>query len=131
MFIQRQHQLAVTLLELLVVLVIVAILAGVGYPNYVRIKQESRRQDAHVALTDSLNIVEQELILANSTDWTAITINAESQQKHYDIAKVVSDIPANGAYMITATPKGTQAADTDCPLIRLYQKGHKEPSSCW
>lgn len=65
----------VTLMELIIVIAIIAILASVGYPNYVRLKQETRRADGQTSVVATEGIVERYLAENNkanidSTDMT-------------------------------------------------------------
>jgi type IV pilus assembly protein PilE len=56
-----------TLVELLVVVAVVAILAGIAYPNYVKQVQKSRRVDAQGALLQMANALERWHTLHNSS----------------------------------------------------------------
>lgn len=49
----------VTLIELMIVVVIIGILAGIGYPSYQRYMTQTRRSDAQIALTRLANDMEK------------------------------------------------------------------------
>jgi type IV pilus assembly protein PilE len=44
-----------TLIELMIVVVIIAVLAGIAYPSYQKYSTQTRRSDAHIALTQAVN----------------------------------------------------------------------------
>ena len=48
-----------TLIEVMVVLVIIGILGAIAYPSYRRYTTETRRSDAHIALTQIANLQER------------------------------------------------------------------------
>jgi type IV pilus assembly protein PilE len=138
-----------TLVELLITVAIVAVLATITLPSYLQFLKESRRADAHSALT-ALQLAQenlrgncayyaQNIAGANScgadaanTDVKGLT---ESKDKYYDIS-IVANTATGNAYTIQADPKGEQLGDTDCdPIIltvnTLNPNGLKTPADCW
>ena len=56
---QRSKTAGITLIELMVVVVIIGILASIGYPSYSKRMIQTRRSDAQIALTQATNKQEQ------------------------------------------------------------------------
>jgi type IV pilus assembly protein PilE len=131
-----------TLIELLITVAIVAILGTIALPAYYDFVRESRRADAHSALS-KLQLA-QESFRANcrayaasldpdiSTDDCSLVIDpvtgvitannsklsgqTTSRDGHYTLA--ISNADGN-SYTLTATPTGIQADDDECAQIIL------------
>ncbi len=141
-------------MELLTVVAIIAILAAVAYPNYIRVKQNTRRADAHAAVLATQAIVERYLSESNKGNIDN-TDMALSQFTSYAAAAgspvltgggyyKVSIVPDASAYTINATAianGGTtacstvaipeaydQCADTDCWVISMAA-GNKQSTN--
>ncbi len=127
-----------TLIELVITVAVIAILATVAFPSFVEQMRKSRRADGRAAVLDVQLKLERYRASNNSyaagdSDTTLTTIGTtnESQDGHYDI---VITWPGGAAtnYLVTATAKGGQAADTDCPTLSINQDGTKGPAAdCW
>ena len=140
-----------TLIELLIVLVIVGILAGVAWPSFREAVHKSRRADAMSALTEIMQA--QERWRANNPAYKATLTSPVltgtrtlSQAGHYDLA-IAADSATATAYTATATVKTTspQASDTNCQVMRVvvnggnitYNSGARsdatngQPDPCW
>ena len=123
-----------TLLELMVVVAIVAILAGFAITAYTGQMKKSRRAEGKQALTD-LALREEKYRSNNATYGTCDQANAPStcasfnlQFTYYTIAvsfPTTGNCPSGFAkgnansFILTATPKGAQASDTQCATIVL------------
>lgn len=114
-----------TLIELLIVLVIVAILAAVAWPSFREAVHKSRRADAMSALTEIMQA--QERWRSNNAAYKATLTSpvlagtrTVSQAGHYDLA-IATDSATATAYTATATVKSTspQASDTRCQVMRV------------
>ena len=145
-----------TLIELMVVVVIVAILAGIAYPNYTRYVIETRRADGQSAALQLAGRLEKHLSQCGKYQATIVggsVANCDglgytdnySPDRNYTLA--VAALPvANGgtgsvttSYSITATPATgtTQVNDSDCANLILDSTGTKRQSGpntrgrCW
>lgn len=137
-------QRGVTLLEVLVVAVIIALLLSIGLPAYQASVHKGRRSDALTLLLDVATRQEQ-FMLQRSTYTTKltdlgyasdITVSAEG---HYRVLAA----PCDGGdiavcYRLTATPVpgGLQEGDSGCTSISLNSLGERGASGvpatrCW
>ncbi len=130
----------VTLIELMIVIVVVAILASIAVPSYRQYVLRSHRVEAKTALLN-LAAAQEKFYLENNT-YAANTVlttappaglglSATTENGWYTIAI------ANGAnaatFSATATATGTQTADTDCATFTLTAEGVRTATSavCW
>ena len=115
-----------TLIELLIVLVIVGILAGVAWPSFREAVHKSRRADAMSALTEIMQA--QERWRSNNPTYSAsLTLpepdwRAMSRDGHYAIS--LSNVGAS-TYTVAATVVSTspQASDSRCQVMRVCING--------
>ncbi|WP_062268563.1 type IV pilin protein [Endozoicomonas arenosclerae] len=127
-----------SLIELMIVVAIIGIIVAVAIPSYQQYVFESRRSDAHVALTTAA--AEQEKFYTYDNAYTTDINNlggANSPNGHYTITVTATDT----TYTITATAisSSTQFQDTDCRTITLNHLGAKASfnststasSGCW
>src|SRR5262249_18468294 len=120
-----------TLVELMVTCVILAIIVGVAMPAYTQQVRKSRRADARNAILDLAGREERFLSVANSymhvvSDRGFGAFPVLVTNGFYNLPVAVPD-PAYGgngpSYIITATPTGAQAGDTDCARFTVNQVG--------
>jgi type IV pilus assembly protein PilE len=120
-----------TLIELMIVVAIIAILAGIGYPSYQAQMRETRRSDAFTGLARIADLQER-FYLQNKTYSTNMAElgGATSVQGYYTLSVPAAD---NNTYTLQAVATGTgpQAADTGCTTLTLNQAGTKTPANCW
>ena len=114
-----------TLVELMVVVAIVGILAGIAYPSYQLSILKSRRADAQGQLLGLVNSMERYFTETNTyvgapedhdTDYYALTIQSATVT----------------GYTLRATPTGHQASDS-CGNLEITHTGAKTAATtgCW
>ena len=127
-----------TMIELMIVVVVVAILAMVAYPAYQNQVRESRRSEAHIALSKLSNDLEKFRSECGTYPTTAspgnITgartcagglgrSNASSNGNYgLTLATAGAGVPAGG-YLLTASAQAQQAGDRDCQTLTLTSIG--------
>jgi type IV pilus assembly protein PilE len=138
-----------TLIEMLVVIAIVGLLAGIAYPSYNASKRKTRRSDAAAAaltiqvaqekFRGSCAFYAQSLGTTNTCGTTAAlsTVKAASTsgEGYYTMSIAASSATGN-AYQVVATATGDQLNDTGCTSMTLTfdatnPTGLKAPTSCW
>lgn len=139
---QIRRSRGVTLIELMLVIVVMAILAAIALPSYQQYVLKGRRAEAIAAL----NAIQQaqERYRANSPSYAAtlseLAQGATSPSGYYGLS--LSAVTASG-YTITAKARGQQAKDKDCDalVLRLERgnvfnrasdaQGEDSSSRCW
>ena len=139
--VNRSRMRGFTLLELMIVIVIVAILAGVGYPAYVGYADRARRADGRSFLLDAA--ARQERYFFDNNRYTTTTGDLgytssppSSPEGNYTLTVAVG---ATGSiatsYALTAAPTYTERATT-CGNLTLDSRGAKGQAGgtseiCW
>lgn len=121
-----------TLIELMIAVAVVGILASIAYPSYVAQVSKGRRADAQAALMNIAVRQQQMLLDTRSYAATVAALNITlpvSVVQHYTVT-ITAGTATVPTFITTATPSGSQAADT-CGALSLDQSGTKSPSSCW
>ena len=127
-----------SLIELMIVVAIIGILAGIGIPAYQNHMLKAHRADAQTVLLD-LAARQERFIAQNpagyATDISGSGVNGlnlgrtTSREGYYDLT-----VAANAtSYLLTATATGGQANDTDCATITFSSAGVKSGTTrdCW
>ncbi|MFC1683910.1 type IV pilin protein [Pseudomonadota bacterium] len=125
-----------SLIELMIVVAIIAILGGIGYPMYAEQVKKARRGDAQGALYGLSNAMEQYAARNPNTGYAGATIGSgandifpdeaplDGSDKYYTLA--IADINvANGygnTFLLQATPKDKMAGDA-CGTFTLTNAG--------
>ncbi|MFI4918516.1 MAG: type IV pilin protein [Legionellales bacterium] len=128
-----------SLIELIIVLAIMGILAAIAYPQYSSYILKTRRSDAMAILTQDQIILERcySLNFSYNTACSALPAFPQaSAQGFYSIA--ISNLSAS-TYTLTATPVGSQIADTTCASMTVDQVNVKTAANssgtvqtvCW
>jgi type IV pilus assembly protein PilE len=137
-----------TLTEVMIVVVIIGVLAAIAWPSYQAQVRESKRSDAHNALTTIA--AQQERFFSDNNAYTAdlqnlgynSATNVPTPEGYYVVT--ASNVTAVG-YLLTAVPctgsgtptagcnSGSQVKDTACSQITLSSTGVKggTTSACW
>ena len=125
-----------SLIELMIVVAIAGILAGIAIPAYQSHILKSHRADAQTILLDMA--ARQERFIAQRNNYTTdISTDAglnlgrtTSREGYYNLTVVANAT----SYVLTATAIGGQANDTDCAIITFSSTGVKSgttPGECW
>lgn len=123
-----------TLIELMIVVAIVAILASIAYPSYQEHVRKTRRAQARVDLTETVQLLERYHSARNTYAGFKSDDVRNSQATFYTIA--FDGTPDATSFALKATPKGGQSADK-CGTLTINQAGKKgqkegmEQSACW
>lgn len=132
-----------TLIELMIVVAIIGIIAGIAYPSFADSAKKARRSDGKTAMLSVL--LAQKKYRGNCPSYataiggsgykcgTAIPVSADTEHGYYKLS--VSGPTAN-SFTIIATAQGVQTSDTDCTPLKIivnptYPKGNKTPTGCW
>lgn len=125
-----------SLLELIIVVVVAAIIAGIAVPTYMEHTRKSRRAAATAALVDATSRQEQ-FFLDNKSYTTTITTGGLNMASVTDggMYSLSVDAPTGACnldrcYRIRATPQGAQTADT-CGVLMINSERVKTPADCW
>jgi type IV pilus assembly protein PilE len=137
-----------TLIEIMIVVAIIAILAGIALPSYLSSVQKTRRTDAKEALTRTAALEERFFFTNNRYgDDVAREIGTVTTESGYYTVVVTPNLcdPVTNrclGFSITATPvaTGPQAGDTTCQTFSIDHTGKKiakdktnniKTSECW
>ncbi|MBT1443513.1 type IV pilin protein [Shewanella sp. JM162201] len=127
-----------TLIEVMITVAIVAILASIAYPSYVKYVAKGNRAEGQAAVMRVANLQEQYYLdhRTYATDMTTLGLGADpfvTENGHY----AVDAVPATGdttgtSFTVTATAQGAQATrDADCKELIMTHSGVKTPQECW
>jgi len=143
----------ITLIELMIVVAIIGILAGIAYPSYQDSVRKSRRAEAHTGLF-ALQLAMEKARGNCSSYATATTTSTSSSctsasktvtftnnSEYYDIGIGAASgifegyaVASASDYTLVAVAKGAQASDSDCAKITLTRNGTQggtSGSACW
>lgn len=130
----RAHQLGMTLIELMIVVAVVALLAGIAYPSYQNQVLKSHRAEGKTALMQTAQRLER-CFTASNTFTGCITFPVTTEHGRYKIT--VSPIPPVTTYTLSAAPQGAQLKDTRCGTLTYTdanvkgRTGSAPMSECW
>ena len=134
-------QQGVTLLELLTVVVIIAVLAGLAVSSYRRYIVRSNRTEAKTALL-RVQVAQEKYFLQNRAYVTAtadlhnnLGVDPTTQSQMYAITVAPLTAGSTIDYQATATAQGAQAtSDAACATLAIDNTGQRSPadsSGCW
>lgn len=114
-----------TLIEMLIVLAIIGVIAGVAYPTYTHYVERSLRSDAQAGLL--LAASELERCYSRQYSYANCAITPTSPDGNYTItATEKSD--THGGFLLSAR---TLRSDGCAGDIKLNALGEKLPEACW
>jgi type IV pilus assembly protein PilE len=126
-----------TLIELMIVVLIVAVLAGIALSGYQKQIRKSRRAEARQIVAD-IGLRQEKwrsnhpkYFGTNSTSAAATEFGAIPTGDYYTITVTTAEDPS--AYTLTAAPKGDQLKD-DCGTLSWAMSAGvvtKTPTNCW
>jgi type IV pilus assembly protein PilE len=133
-----KKQTGMTFVEIMVVVAIVGILAGIAYPSYQDSVRKARRADARTDLF-ALQLAMEKARGNCATYASAIgSGGCSGGEVEYTANTSYYTLSISGAsastYTLTATATGAQASDTDCATITLTRDGTQGGTSgddCW
>jgi len=139
-----------TLIEAMITVVIIAILAAVGYPSYINFVTEARRSDATINITRIASLQEKFFTecgryavtlgvsgtprnCAGGVMDAGLAAGGATREGHYILTAVVApgpapvNAPGGGGFTLTATPAGLQATRdaAKCTTLTINQIGVK------
>lgn len=132
-----------TLIEVLIVIVIIGVLAGIAYPSYTDYVLKAKRSEAQAALVNLAN--KQEMYYLDHRQYaenlqTELGMSANpfiTENGYYSISTSSAN-PSTG-FTLTATAIDTQVNDEDCAQLSINQelaksalnKSGSASSECW
>lgn len=124
----KQHS-GFTLIELMIVVAIIGILAGIAYPSYLEYVARSRRADAMSSLHELAQAMERHYTVngrytAAGGAAPALPFSEsprDGNARYYDLSFLPDSVSAN-TYTLRAVPKNAQAGDR-CGTLNLTHTG--------
>lgn len=123
-----------TIIELMIVIAIIAVIAVIAYPNYMRLKMESRRADAHSAISTTEAKIERYLAENNKANFDTDDL-ALTQFADYSEASSTGVLSKDEYYRITIIPDSTgytvnATATIDNTLTSCNDSANAENKQC-
>lgn len=131
-------------MELMIVVAIAGIIAGIALPSYLDSVRKGRRSDARTSLVEAVAM--QERIFSETRSYVPnaeldrLVVNGDgvsSRDGYYmlSVSTAACAGPPYSCYSITATAQGGQTSDTNCATFTVNHIGQKTslPNTevCW
>jgi type IV pilus assembly protein PilE len=129
---RRQRIAGMTLVELMVVVIVVAILAAIAYPSYRRQVLRANRTEAKTALLQRAQAYERCFTRVHTYDGCDVA-SGPTDSGLYLIAAVAE----GGTFSIKAEPRHGQSQDKECGTLGIDERGRHEATGtrtikeCW
>ncbi|USE37532.1 type IV pilin protein [Endozoicomonas sp. SCSIO W0465] len=126
----KSHKKGFSLPELIIVVAIISLLAGIVYPTYSQYMYEVRRSDALAALTAAVAAQERWYSVNHTYTDSMDKLGGSGSPEGYYTLSVEVD---NSSYTLTATAlsNGVQATDSGCTQFTVNHLGVLAPEACW
>ena len=127
----NKRNFGITLVELVVVVAVMSILAGIAIPLYQNQVIKTRRAAAQAEMMQIANL-QQQYLLANRSYATHVTLSSNGYTlpsdvgDYYSYTVTVTDAPPG--FTITFTPSGSQSSDV---TLTANNYGVKTPAEKW
>lgn len=130
----------VTLIELMIVVAIVALLAGIVYPAYQEHVNRAKRAEGHAALVEFANRMEK--FAYDNGNYSSATVagvmGSTTTENGYYLLQFASGEPTATTYELQAVPQ-MPFSDSGCQTLTLDQSGDRNVSGgatktknqCW
>lgn len=134
--VKKLYERGFTLIELMVAIVIIAILAGIGFPMYIQQVERARRADG-TSVAMLIALAQERFFTLNSTytiDLTESDLRLSSKVQsglsesgHYNVAVTPGLAGIATSFVVTVTPiaGGSQMEDEECRTMMVDQIGAK------
>ena len=121
---KRRYSSGITMIELMVVTVIIAILAGIGYPMYRQYAVRSNRTEAKSELLQLTQTLEKCYTRSHDYEDCVADDDYNTPTGNY---RVQTKVNADGqSYTLTATPLGGQLEDDRCGALSITNTGLRQ-----
>lgn len=121
-----------SLIEIMIVIAIIGIIAGIAMPSYREHVRKGNRSDGQAALLNMASTMETYFYTNKtySASLTDIGYNSASSDGHYtlSISSATTACPITSCYELKATAVGGQASDGD---LTINSFGQKLPANKW
>lgn len=118
-----------SLIELMIVIAIIGILAGIAYPSYTQSVRKSHRTEAKETLLAAAGrqeryYLQQNVYVIDNADIADVS-RAVTTNGYYNITTASCSGSSATCFVMTATAAGAQASDTDCDTFTIDNTGAK------
>ncbi len=116
-----------TLVEIMVTVVVVAILAAIGLPNYTEHLRRAQRLEARANLLEARHWMEQQFTVNNRYDGVKLPAtfsqSPRTGKKRYDVTLATDPAVTSTTYTLLATP--VSSMPDKCGTFMLDQSGQR------
>ena len=117
-----------TLIELMIAVAILAIVMGIAIPSYTQWVLESGRTEAKTELYGAAQALERcftRFSAYDADECEALRNDIDGRRSENEKFELSLDAVDGTSFTVTATPKGSQTNDTDCPTFGLDETGQR------